>query len=235
MTSDLTDINAYRENLTAEFDRLLAAAEAANVLYYLINLFGHGASRSNLAFLAEVNSLTTELVLRRASTSAPEPIPAHEMLFVLQANLESKAIYATMRNFAYVILAKCFRPEPWECGEYGGRPGRPAVLKTVSILRGLAGDLREAGFPRLAEELERTHIQDMGLIRNAVAHACFQRPSPGTNHQWIFGDWIVAAKGHIEIVLHEYSTERFDAICRRFFAYLTCLFRGVQGAPVTIH
>ncbi len=214
----------YEDQITKAFDDLLAKAEGGNLLYYLMNLFGRGALGHAVRFHATVNELTNALVLRK--TRARRSVSAPDMLFAIQLNIESKAFYATLRNFIYTIVGKRFRPDPWERSEYSGKRGQPAVLRTGRIQQAIARDLEGAGFPELAAEFRRSHIEDLGPIRNAVAHAAFVLPDEENERMWTFGDYYIRERAYIELRLRQYSATEFNTICKRFLGYRLAFYRA---------
>lgn len=216
------DPNAYKSQVQSEFQRLFDAAETKNQLYFLMTIFGGWAAlRWSTLFVGHVNEITTRLILNRSRVGSASPIPPHEILFALQINLEAKAVYAVIRNLIFVAAGKHTRPEPWDQqrGEYRtDRSGR-VTISTRQILSNLVQDFRDAGFTLLADELETTHITNVGHIRNAIAHSTFRFPGPETNDQWVFASYAESEPGFIKIEPHEYTNDEFQQICQRFFAY----------------
>lgn len=216
------DQEAYKLQVQTEFRRLFEAAEKKNQLYFLMTVFSEWpALRWSTLFVTHVNELTTRLILNRTSAGLPSPIPPHEILFALQINLEAKAVYAVLRNLVFVADGKHARPEPWDQqrGEYRADKSGHVSISTGRILSNLTEDFRDAGFTLLGNELEATHITNIGHIRNAIAHSTFRFPGPGTEDKWVFASYVESTPGFIKIEPHEYTNDAFQDICWRFFAY----------------
>ena len=216
------DSNAYKLQVQTESRRLFYAAEKKNQLYFLMTIFGGWAAlRWSTLFVAHVNEITTRLILNRSRVGSASPIPPHEILFALQINLEAKAVYAVIRNLVFVAAGKHARPEPWnqQLGEYRADKSGHVTISTRRILSNLVQDFRDAGLTLLADELETTHITNVGHIRNAIAHSTFRFPGPETNNKWVFASYAESKPDFIKIEPHEYTNDEFQQICRRFFAY----------------
>lgn len=218
----MADTIATDQEFRPEFDRFLDAAENGNLLYFLMTLFGGWASLAwTRRFIAQVNRITSGLILRRAHADPPEPIPPHELLFALQINLEAKAVYAVLRNLLQVAMQEPARPEPWnrKRGEYSVHKDGKVVLSTQRIIRNLVDDWRDLGFERLADELEITHIQSIAPVRNAIAHSTFCFPQGESESAWVFAEYARSGKDHIKIVPQSLSSSDLNRICGRFFAF----------------
>ncbi len=172
-------------------------------------------------FMIEVNRLTSEVVFARTTAHPPKSILAHEMLFVLQANLEAKAFYAVWRNFISPLVNRPVKPEPWTGDDeirISTKTGR-VDLKTGGIIKGIVRDLRIANFDWLAREFEHTHSGIGAHIRNSVAHATFLCPSDKNGPAWVFAEYVCDATGAVRVREHLLSHGDFTQFMRRFLTF----------------
>lgn len=223
------DFDAYKLRWQERFYDLLAAARQKNQLYFLLNLLnswggavplGQSPHASSIDFNVEINRATTSLILDRIRAGRSEPVPPLDMLFVLQLNMESKAFYAALRNFAAICREDIARQEPWKLDEFP----RQGVLLTGQIITNLAGEIEKAGFGDLACEFRNTHIDDTRMIRNAVAHGNFRLPSDETDHQWVFGVYVGKAPGHVYMNTERMGEEQVREIFLRFLSFRLAFF-----------
>lgn len=215
------DFEQYKQKITEEFNKLLHAAETKNKLYYLLLLYGWGPHKASNDFIAQMNLITNRLLLDRIRNGRSEEIPPHEALLLLQINLEAKAYYAVLRNFAYLAAGQLVFPEPWKPNdEYSViKSSGTAVLRTGKILANLVNDLKKAGFNLLSDEFAETHIKSVSHIRNSLAHATFLFPSPDTGDKWVFAHYEEQKLGFISVKRHEYTMNEFHELFARFFAF----------------
>ncbi len=207
-----------RNQLHAEFKTLLDAARNKSQLYYLLTMVGVSGRGRSLDFMAEINRMTTALLFDRLRKSPPEAVNAHEGLFLVQSHLESKAFYATLRNFVSILVGRKFHPHPWDeqLGERRGKLNKVQV-STGKIIANLVADLKLAGFAGLAADFETTHTGLGAVIRNATAHATFLLPTPATGHRWIFGNYMANSAGDLQIAENAVDDSDFQAFVRQFF------------------
>ena len=232
----IDDIEQYKARFQHHFAELLRAAEAKNELYYLLNLLhawgqvGPMSRRTgeSMDFNVEVNRLTNMLILDRIRHGRAEPIPPHDALFILQLNMEAKAVYGTIRNFANICRGEWVGQEPWLVGEMGRRG-----LLTGKIVTNVAWELGDAGFTDLAAEFEAVHTGEAMTIRHAVAHGAFRFPSEDTGGQWVFGEYTGTPPRHVTVKTTRMSPEKFTEVSRRFLVFRLAFFSAVEEALAT--
>lgn len=227
------NINDYKASFRHKFAELLQKAEAKNTLYYLLNLLNlwgqHGPISKRVGesidFNVEINLATNALLLDRIRDGRSEPVRPHEILFLIQINMEAKAVYGVIRNFANICRGEWVGQEPWIKGEMLGHG-----LSTMRIISNVASELTDAGFPDLAKEFEAIHTGKAMTIRRAVAHGAFRRPADDTGHEWIFGEYVGTPPRHVYVRTTRMSSEEFTEICRKFLAFRLAFFDAVGEA-----
>ena len=227
------DSEHYRARIERHFAELLRKAEAKNKLYYLLNLLHlwgqHGPiskrGGESIDFNVEINRATNSLICDRLRDGRSEPVRPHEILFVIQLNIEAKAVYGVIRNFANICIGEWVCQEPWIEGEMSGHG-----LSTTKIIRKVASELTDAGFPDLAREFEAIHTGKAMTIRRAVAHGAFRRPADDTGHKWIFGEYVGTAPRHVYMTATRMSNEEFTEVCRKFLAFRFAFFDAIGKA-----
>ena len=225
--------DAYEAEIHKEFDALLRAAEARNMLYYLLHLLngwgihaplGERENASSMDFNAEINRLTTALILNRIRNGRSIPIPPQDLLFVFQCNMEQKGFYAALRNFISIATDQDARQEPWKTDEWSERTG----LRTGTIIRNVQRELSEAGFSKIADEFEATHRGHARTIRNAIAHGNFRIPHTETAGEWVFGNYTKTDRGGFVLKTTRFTSDDFRDIFLQFLTYRLAFFATVE-------
>ncbi len=215
------------------FTDLLQAAESKNPLYYHLNLrnlwglVGPLASRPtacSMDFNAEINRLTQAVLLDPVRRG--EAILPHVVLLAFQVNMESKAFYATVRNFANIIREERVAAEPWIDSEVNTRHGG---LLTGRIIERVGFEIRDAGFVQLADEYAAAHGKKARTVRNATGHGNFRLPAPDTSRQWVFGEY-TGTPPHVSMTTTRMTHQEFEALCRQFFAFRVGFWQAMEPA-----
>ncbi len=231
MTTFRPDV--YKTQMQEEFDALLRRAEGRNMLYYFLHLLngwgmhgplGERENASSMDFNTEINRLTTALILDRIRNGRSIPIPPQDLLFVFQANMEQKGFYAALRNFIRIATDQVARQEPWQANEWREHTG----LQTGKIIRNIHQELSNAGFSKLADEFEATHLGHARTVRNAIAHGNFRIPHTETGGEWVFGDYTKIGRSGFILKTTRFTAETFQNIFLRFLTYRLAFFAAAE-------
>ena len=201
-----------------ELRDLLSACESKNLLYFLVTLIGGLDQKQSLAFTIQVNDMTTALLTRKRN-GEDVPLEPHDLLFLLQSNLESKAFYSTWRNFVSILSGRRVAPQPWDSSknEFSSRrKDGKILLSTRRIVENLHSDLQKLGYSSLAKEFLHTHDGLGALLRNSAAHAAFLCPCDQTGGFWLFGEYRQNDSGGLSVEEHLLSHADLTEYFRRF-------------------
>jgi hypothetical protein len=138
--------------------------------------------------------------------------------------MEQKGFYAALRNFIRIATDQVARQEPWQANEWREHTG----LQTGKIIRNIHQELSNAGFSKLADEFEATHLGHARTVRNAIAHGNFRIPHTETGGEWVFGDYTKIGRSGFILKTTRFTAETFQNIFLRFLTYRLAFFAAAE-------